>query len=475
MSYGLPRLMAELHLHDAEGSVRVIRADDLWRWKAGPVTQNNLYAGESYDARREEDGWSETGFDDSGWRPAVPMPAPGGALQEQAMPPMRRIEERQPVAINRMAAGRCVVDMGQNFSGWVRIQVEAPVGTEIVLRFAETVFADGNVDTASTGVFATGVEQIDRYTCRGGGVETWEPRFTYHGFRYVEVRGWPGELTPEGITGVVVHTDVPVAGVFECSDARLNRLHEMAVWTHRSNMHGLPEDCPARERCGWLGDANLVAEYSLWNFRAGSLWEKYLGDIETTRARNGGIPANVAPGKRCTSAPGQPDWAAAFILLPWYLYLHDGDSAVIVRHWEGMTRLMRHFGEKADGWILSGGYGDFFDPGGDAIVSHTTQTLSTTLWFFRCSEVMARMANALGETDVARQYGQWSEAIAKAVAARYFDADAGTFGSQGANVLALAFGVLPAEDQRILAALVRDILERDTHVMLLQHAGRHPP
>jgi alpha-L-rhamnosidase len=465
LSYGQPRLLAEIFIEFRDGTKKFIRADENWRCAPGPITANNIYAGECYDARREIEGWCAPIFDDLAWQRAVRLPAPGGELQEQTMPPMRKIEELRPVAITAMEAGRYVVDMGQNFSGWARIKLAAPAGTEIAMRFAEELGDDGNVDTASTGVFATTVEQIDLYICRGEGEETWEPRFTYHGFRYVEVTGWPGVLTADAITGVVVHTDLPVAGAFECSDARLNQLHQMARWTLRSNLHGIPEDCPARERCGWLGDANLIAEYSMWNYDAKLFWEKYLGDIETTRAGNGGIPCDIAPGKRATQGNANPDWAATFIVLPWTLYRQYGDRKVLAKHWKGTTQLMDHFAGAADGWILPGGYGDFFDPGTDAIVMHTPQTLSTSLWFYRCAEIMAAVAVVLKKPDAAEQYRNWSKSIAAAVTERYYDRANGTFGSQGANVLALAFGIMPEEDEeRILAALVADIQARDSHM-----------
>lgn len=463
LSYGQPRLMAELHLCYDKGQTDVIRADTGWRWASGPITDNNIYAGECYDGRLERPGWTSPGFDAAEWQKAVSVPPPGGELQVQQMPPMRRIETLQPVRIERKQ-NAFVVDLGQNFSGWVRIQVTAPQGTEIVMRFAETVFPDGRIDPSTTGVFATGVEQVDRYICRGDGEETWEPRFTYHGFRYVEVSGWPGELTADEIVGVVVHNDLPVAGTFESSDARLNRLHRMALWTHRSNCHGIPEDCPARERCGWLGDANLVAEYSMWNYDAKGFWEKFLGDIETTRAGNNGIPCNIAPGKRGTRGNANPDWAAAFIMVPWYLYLFSGDRTIIERHWAGMTQLMAHFQAEAEGWILSGGYGDFFDPGTDAIVQHTPQALTSTLWFLRCAEVMRRMAAAVNEGERAESYHRWRCQIAEAVKTRFYDESAGSFGSQAANVLALAFDVFPEADSRMLQALVSDIQQRDIHM-----------
>jgi len=463
-SYGAPRLLAELTLTYENGEQQVIRADEGWRWAPSPITDNNVYAGECYDARLEQDGWCRPDFDDLHWQGVIAVGAPGGELQEQAVQPMRRIEELRPASVTKMDSGCFVVDMGQNFSGWVRIMVSAPAGTEVVMRFAEAVSPDGEIDTGSTGVFATKVEQVDRYVCRGAGQEEWEPRFTYHGFRYVEVAGWPGDLMADDITGVVVHTDLPAAGGFECSDERLNTLHRMALWTHRSNIHGIPEDCPARERCGWLGDANLVAEYSLWNYDSKLFWEKFLGDIETTRAANGGIPCNIAPGKRGKRGNANPDWAAAFIMLPWYIYLFSGDVKVLSGHWQGMTKLMDHFREASEEWILQGGYGDFFDPGTEAIVQHTPQTLSTTLWFFRCACVMASAADALGHKSASRRYAEWASNISAATAARFFDARKGSFGSQGADTLALAFNVFPSEKSRILAALVDDIKGRDTHM-----------
>jgi alpha-L-rhamnosidase len=463
-AYGQPRLMTELQLRYADGSSDIVRADDQWLWTPGPITANNVYAGECYDARLEVADWCLPGLDDSGWVKALPMDPPGGELLEQTMPPMRRIDELKPVAIREIKPGLFVVDFGQNFAGWVRIQVSASAGMEIVLRSAETVFPDGMIDTASTGVFATKVEQIDRYICKGQGTETWEPRFTYHGFRYVEVTGWPGPLLPEQVRGIVVHNDLPVAGAFECSDDRLNTLHRMALWTLRSNLHGFPEDCPAREKCGWLGDANLIAEYALWNYDAKSFLEKYLGDIETTRRLNAGIPGNVAPGKRCTRGAAQPDWAAAFIMLPWYLYLYAGDIEVVRDHWQGMTQLMAHLKTECSGWIVPGGHGDFFDPGTEAIVQHTPPPLTSTLWFFRCASVMSAMAEVLGGPDAAAMYREWQSCIAAALKECFFDEASGSFGSQGANVLALAFDVLPDEDARILAALVGDIRSRGNHM-----------
>jgi alpha-L-rhamnosidase len=459
LPYGSPRLLAELKLTYTDGRIEKIGSDTLWKTAAGPVLENNIYAGEVYDARCEIPGWNAPGFDASGWEAAVEVAPPGGELIEQPLPPIREIETLAPVAVSRKEPGRFVVDFGQNFAGWVRIQIDAPAGSEIVLKFAETVFENGEVDTASTGVFATRVEQVDRYICRGGG-EIWEPRFTYHGFRYVDVSGWPGELSADQLCGVVVHTDLPILGTFECSDERLNRIHRMALWTHRSNIHGLPEDCPARERCGWLGDANVAGEFSMWNFDGKAFWEKYLGDIETSRALHGGIPCNIAPGRR-TCGQAKPDWAAAFIMLPWYVYLFSGDASVLSKHWEGMQVLIEHFNDSADGWLLPGGWGDWYDPGDDGPCSHTPPLFTTTVWFLACARVMCDTARLLEKPAETARYNGWTAAIEQALVERFYSN--GSFGSQTANVMALQFGFAP-DEAAVLDHLVCDIHERDDHL-----------
>jgi alpha-L-rhamnosidase len=463
LAYGEPRLWAVLRCTHTDGGVTEVRSDATWRCSAGPVLENNVYAGETYDARREQPGWATPEFDASAWQPVQGMAAPGGRLEAQALPPIRAIETLRPVRIWRHDTAVYLVDLGQNIAGWLRIRVAAPAGTEIRLRFAETLSADGALDTASTGVFATGVEQIDRYICNGSGVEVWEPRFTYHGFRYVEVAGWPGTPTADDLTGVVVHTELPVAGQFVCADERLNQLHRMALWTHRGNVHSIPEDCPARERCGWLGDANVVAEYSLWNFASASFWMKYLDDIESTRALHDGLPCNIAPGKR-TCGMAKPDWAAAVIMLPWYLHVHGGGLDILRRHWDGMQRVLEQFGAGANDWLLGGGFGDWCDPGMVA-GPKTPPLLTTSMWFLRCAEIMTATATRLGDTQRRDRYAAWPAQIRAAIIARFYDHARGSFGSQTANVLALQFGVVPAEDAaRIAQSLVADILAHNTHL-----------
>ncbi|MFC1558752.1 family 78 glycoside hydrolase catalytic domain, partial [candidate division KSB1 bacterium] len=307
--YGKPRLILQTHIFYTDGSEQILVSDESWRGSTGPITFNNVYAGEYYDARLEKSGWDSPGYDDSAWGKVKVVDSPGGKLLSQKLPPIRRMQTIKPVTIKSPKPGVYVYDMGQNFSGWVKLKVQAEKGVEIQLRFAEWLNDDGTIDPASTGFYATGVVQTDKYICKGEGVEVWEPCFTYHGFQYVEVTGFPGTPALENIEGVVVFTSVEKTGEFECSDEMINRIHRTALWTEIGNMHSIPTDCPHRERCGWLGDAFLTSDMTIYNFNTATFWAKFIRDIDTMR--RGGVPDNIAPGRR--SGGSDPDWGAAFI------------------------------------------------------------------------------------------------------------------------------------------------------------------
>jgi alpha-L-rhamnosidase len=208
-----------------------------------------------------------------------------------------------------------------------------------------------------------------------------------------------------------------------------------------------------------------VAEYSMWNYDSLTFWEKFLDDIETSRSLNNGIPTNIAPGKRGCNGNANPDWAMAFINLPWFLYLYTGDTDIPKKHWEGMTKLMQHLKDISEDWIVKAGFGDFFDPGTDKIVSHTPVALTSTLWFLHCSDIMKQLSNALDLNEEEEKYSEWVSNIRQVLVENFYDKEKGSFGSQGGNTLAIKFGVLDHEEQsRLVTALVEDIKERDTHM-----------
>ena len=308
-----------------------------------------------------------------------------------------------------------IYDMHQNFAGWARLRIKAAAGTAVRMRFSEAVDAKtGALDTASTGVFATGVEQIDTYICRGGGEETWEPRFTYHGFRYVEVTGLPARSQPPKLEGIVVHTDVEPAGGFICSDPMLNRIHQAAVWTLVSNLHGHPTDCPARERCGWLGDAHGSAEMAAMNFDMSGFWTKYIDDIEAGWVSD--LPPAVVPGKRIARDSGPIDWGVAVVMLPWFHWLYYGDRTELERCYPLMTRFVNAAAKTAKDGILSNGLGDWCPPG-SVQPTATPVPLTTTAWFVEAARITAKTwphcwaCCKVNNADVQRSGGKIAERL----------------------------------------------------------------
>lgn len=444
--YGKPRLLFQLHLRYADGTESLVLSDETWKGSSGPVISDNIYAGEVYDARLEQEGWDEPGFDDSDWEKVMISENPGGKLISQDIPPVKKMATIVPVALSNPKPGVFVYDMGQNFSGWVKLNLTAPSGTEIKMRFAESVHEDGMIDPASTGVYATNVVQTDKYICKGMGIEEWEPRFTYHGFRYVEMTGFPGKPDIENLQGIFVHTAVKETGTFISSDSIINKLHKMALWTQKSNLHGIPTDCPHRERCGWLGDVFLTSDMTIYNLDMPLFWSKYIGDIESSR-RNG-IPTNIAPGRRYGGS--DPDWGAACIQLPWNMYLYYGDKSIINEYYEGMCFFMIHLQGIASDNIIYSGIGSLFSPGRISPEETPVEFTSTLLYFF-CADVMSKMALATGKEKDAQSYSRLAENIRISFNGKFYNEENKTYGCQEMNTLALAFEIVPETDEAAVA------------------------
>lgn len=241
VTYGYPKLLMQLEMEYSDGATDVIVSDETWRLTTcGPILANNEYDGEEYDARLEMDGWDRSGFDDSAWPNAECVDKPSGVLSAQMIEPIRVVERIAPVSMTAMDSGAVIVDMGQNMVGWCRLSVAGPAGAQVRLRHAETLRPDGMLYVDNL----RGAKATDVYILKGVGTETWEPRFVYHGFRYVEVSGFPGELTEAGIEGCVVHDDMARSGSFSCSNPLLNRIHGNIFWGVKGNYRSIPTDCP---------------------------------------------------------------------------------------------------------------------------------------------------------------------------------------------------------------------------------------
>ena len=470
LGYGSPMLLAKLVVDYADGTTQVIATDESWKANTGPILYDNVYGGETYDARCERAGWNLPGFDDSHWPAARQINSPTKILQAQMIPPIRCEKIIEPTRIFPGTDGKWIFDLGQNFAGWARIKVKAAAGTELTLKFAEILMPDGqSLDYATTGVSATGVEQTDIYVCKGDGVETWSPRFTYHGFRYVEVVGLKSPPAKDFLVGVPVHTDAPRAGSFVCSDEILNRIYQTSLTTIENCMHSVMEDCPHREKCGWLGDAHAVGETTIYNYDVAQFWTKFVDDIETVLGRGGetywgqkatpGIPCNIAVGRRlCQEA--RPDWGAAYVLLPAYLYNYYGDTDVFARHYDHLKDWIQSVrGLREDGIVVRG-YGDWCPPGGNNNME-CPPPLTSTAFFYGTLRLMETFADRLGKNSDAQEFAALAEETKTAFNRKFYDESTGGYGSQTADAVALRFGIFPDGKQgRVAKALADEVTIR---------------
>ncbi|MFV0131976.1 family 78 glycoside hydrolase catalytic domain [Streptomyces sp. HMX87] len=462
-------LLAELRIEYADGTTRTVGTGPGRRASHGPVLAAGLYEGEHHDARREQPGWSEPGFDDTGWHPVRVLDCDTSVLFPADSPPVRRVRNVRPVAVAALPGGRALVDFGQNLVGRLRIRVRGEAGRTVTLRNAEVLDEHGElcVRPLRTAV------ATDRYTLRGDtDGEEWEPRFTFHGFRYAEVDGRPGELTPDDVTAVVLHSDLRRTGWFSCSDPGLDRLHENIVWGMRGNFLDVPTDCPQRdERLGWTGDVQVFAPTAAFLYDVRDFLRSWLRDLAADQSRDEhGIPPVFTPEIPVIAdvplPPGNPPmagWCDAAVIVPWVLYERYADAEVLraqypsMRAWVGAVERIagpdRIWGEGLQ-------FGDWLDPTAppeDPGKSMTPSGLVATAYFAR---LLARTAGIIGETDDAVRCDALADSVRDAFRARYHTGGGRlTEETQTAYALALCFGLLddPAERAAAgdrLAALV---------------------
>lgn len=450
-------VLAQLEATYADGSTEAVVTDTSWRGAYGPILESGIYDGETYDARRELPGWSSPEFDDSGWQPLVEVSRPVAVLVAPEGPPVRATEVLKPAAILTSPGGAQIVDFGQNFAGRVRLTVDGPAGTEVTLRHAE-VLEGGELCTYPLRE----AKATDRYVLRGGGEERWEPRFTYHGFRYVEVGGWPGPLNPGALAGVVCHSDMDRIGWFECSDPLINRLHENVVWSMRSNFFDVPTDCPQRdERLGWTGDIAVFAPTACVLYDAAGFLSSWLADLAADQDERGVVPVVIPdvlsrqPERRTAITGPQAIWGDAAVLVPWTLYERYGDRGILERQYGSMTAWVDAVAEAmgpARRWERGFQLADWLDPSAPPerpAQAMTDPHLVATAYLAHVSRIMARTAALLGKADDAARYEALSDEV-RAAFRREYVTPAGRMASdsQTAYALAIMFDLLESEAQR---------------------------
>lgn len=490
LGYGSSRFRSRLEIVYADGAMQVV-GDRFTAWHAapGPWRAADIYHGETYDARLWPAGWDSPGFDERGrWR-VTEAPNSFGiheTLSGLRCGPERVTEEINPVAVREPRPGVFIVDFGRVFGGWARLEAEGEAGTEVRLRFAELCHQDGTLDPRSVRA----IEATDRYVLRGGEPERWEPSFTRHGFRYVEVTGAPYLPQRWRVAGRLSHNELPRRGSFACSDERLNRLHQTVQNTLLANASSVPSDCPQRdERQGWFGDAHLAAEAMLHHCDARGFYDKWMADIrDTFDAGTGALPAAMAPPWYLAGRPsgrihrGEENavyhYTVAATLIPWYVLLYDGDRAFAERYLDiglrNLDFLMARPGapfpaqdQKLSDWLFVGAE----QPNANDPTRYTLVGAAHVLYQARCLAAMTRL---LGRRDESARLEAMGEKIASALAGRFYDRAAGTFGTQTANALALRLDFVPGSERaRVVESLVADLRARDWHLSTGFFGTRH--
>src|SRR3984957_5930729 len=459
------RFLAQLELSYSDGTHEIVATDESWKAAASPIVRSSIYDGELFDARLEQTGWKRPAFDDSSWKAAVIAETPSISVSSQIDPPARVVATVNPKHITALANGAYIFDMGQNMVGWVKLKVKGAAGTRVRLRFAEILNPDGSIYTANL----RNAEATDVYVLRGGDEETFAPHFTFHGFRYVEVTGYPGAPALDAIRGDVVSSvsGDPVAKLETSSDL-VNRMWSIGIWGQRGNFLSVPTDCPQRdERLGWMGDAGVFWRTGSYNFNIASFSQKFIQDIVDAQTAEGAF-TNVSPdtlppgGDGSTGAPG---WGDAGVIVPWTTWLQYGDKAVIEENWEAMERWMEFIQSRNPDFLRKNGVGpnfaDWLAPD-----ERTNKDLLATAYWALIANMMSQMAHAARKEADARRYEEVVRNIRAAFQKAYIkkDGEVGT-GTQTSYVVALYTRMAPAGMEPLLVdRLVKDIEARQGHL-----------
>jgi alpha-L-rhamnosidase len=452
-------VIAQIRIIYNDGTIAYITTDESWRSSTGPILKSDIYNGETYDARRELTGWSQPGYDEKDWKGTKIAETPKAVLIAPQGPPVSKIQELKPVRILKTGSNSYLVDMGQNMVGWINIKATGKAGDTIILKHAEVLDKEGRIYFDNL----RSAQQTNIYILKGKGEEIFEPHFTFQGFRYIEITGYPGTLASDKISGIVIHSDMESTGGFSCSDSLINQLQHNIIWGQKGNFLDVPTDCPQRdERLGWTGDAQVFSPTACFNMNTASFYTKWLRDLAADQNDNGRVP-HVIPS--VFNDGGATGWADAAIIIPWTVYLSYADSTILRVQYPSMKKWLEYMVNRAGSdyiWQEDWHFGDWlsFDDNSPSYMgAYTSTDLIATAYFAHAADLMAKIAAILDEKEDSQHFQALNKKIKQAFLNEFVTPNGRVVANtQTAYTLALAFNLIDsARMEKAAANLALDV------------------
>ncbi len=466
---GEPRLRFKLSLTFTDGTTTDILSDTSWKTADSPTLRDSLYMGETYDATKEFDGWDKNGYDAGSWNKAVVMDAPTSNLISQRVAPIKVVDNMSAIEVTELGTGHYVLKYPVVTAGWAKMKVSGSAGDKVTLTYGETLRSDGTVNNDGSSGLTTAPIQVDTYILKGSAEEIWEPSFSYKGFQYIEVEGYPGtaEEAKLNITAQIVHSDITEAGSFESSNELLNKIHEITLRTMLNNTHSIITDTPMYEKRGWLGDANIMVKSTVNNFDMRVFYKNWLYSIRDNQSSSGG--GTVLSPNKSDGWSRDSIWGGAIIGIPYTLYREYGDISFLEDNYEYMMyemNYLRKYRTDADGLIDYADYGDWISPGNHKPPEDTSLVNSAYAYLYAL--MMEEVATVLNKTADAQEMKEYAEGLKTAFNKKWLDTERGIYDTgngeeyrQTSNAVPLMFGLVPEEYENIVAEnLVADVKSR---------------
>ena len=459
-----PRALVQAHITFTDGTSQTVVGDDTWHFASGPILYDQVRSGETYDARLEKPSWATATYqEDASWKPALTVPGPAGVLSARMFPPAKVTQTLPAKSMKSPKAGTFVFDFGQNLAGWVQLSVSGPAGTSLTLRYGERLAPDGTVDQTVLKQGNFGRFETDTYIMSGQGTEVWEPRFEYNGFQYVEISGLPSSPSLDAVVARAVNTAFDAVGQFSSSNSLFGKIFEATRWSYRSNFQSVPTDCPHREKNGWMADAHLAAEQAMFTYDNAAGYTKWIRDLSDEIQANGALPGIVPTAGWGYSWGNGPAWDSAFFVIPYYLYVYDGDTQILTANYDKLKRYVDYldsrdyFASNPSGWL-----GDWVYPG-----DTTPEAVTHAGYHVFDATLVSTVAGWLGKTDDATKYAKMAADVKARFQQRYYNASNGQVatGSQTARATALFQNLVDGADRaKVLSALVAKVGAKGNHL-----------